>query len=137
MTSPDAPLTSAVSTSAADALLAAAIAATLAASPASRAALFARLVADIEAYMRAHPEERPWTCTVYRGTDGSHIFRGGVGHSLVVDPDGTLWRARSYEDFGTTYRFVGNTCEIDTLTPNYAQMRAYVPRVEISTTPQP
>src|SRR6185312_2009579 len=94
----------------------------------SRAEVFMRLVADIEAYMRAHPAGRPWTCTVYRGTDGSHIFRGGVGHSLVVDPAGTLWRARSYEDFDTTYRFVGNTCEIDTLTPHYAQMRAYTRR---------
>jgi hypothetical protein len=48
--------------------------------------------------MVAHPAERPWTCTIYTGTDGSRIFRGGIGHSLVIDPDGRLWRARSYED---------------------------------------
>jgi hypothetical protein len=124
----DAPLTSGVSTSAAEPLLSAAIARTLDAQPQARAALFAALVTEIEAYMRAHPEERPWTCTRYTGTDGSQIFRGGVGHSLVIDPAGTLWRARSYEDFDTTYRFVGNDCVIDTLTPKYAQMRPYLPR---------
>jgi hypothetical protein len=128
MTSAEQPLTSGVVTSAADPLLAAAIASTLQAPAASRAVLFARLMAEIEAYMRAHPEERPWTCTVYTGTDGSQIFRGGVGHSLVIDPAGRLWRARSYEDFDTTYRFEGTTCEIDTLTPKYESMREYVPR---------
>ena len=75
--------------------------------------------------MAAHPEERPWTCKVYDGTDGSAIFRGGVGHSLVIDPAGRLWRARSYEDFDTTYRFTAGSCEIDTLTPLYAQMCEY------------
>ena len=78
--------------------------------------------------MAAHPEERPWTCKVYQGTDGSAIFRGGVGHSLVIDVAGELWRARSYEDFETTYAFDGVTYEIDTLTPLYAQMREYRPR---------
>lgn len=78
--------------------------------------------------MAAHPEERPWTCTVYTGTDGSRIFRGGVGHSLVIDPEGRLWRARSYEDFETTYTFPEGGCEIDTLTPLYGQMREYLPR---------
>lgn len=78
--------------------------------------------------MAAHPEERPWTCKAYDGTDGSAIFRGGVGHSLVVDPAGRLWRAGSYEDFDTTYRFTDGSCEIDTLTPLYAQMREYRPR---------
>ena len=52
-------------------------------------------------------------------------FRGGVGHSLVIDSAGRLWRARSYEDFDTTYRFVGASCEIDTLTPLYGQMVEY------------
>lgn len=80
--------------------------------------------------MAAHPEERPWTCTVYEGTDRSAIFRGGVGHSLVVDPAGRLWRARSYEDFATTYRFLDGSCEIDTLTPLYDQMREYEVRSE-------
>ena len=78
--------------------------------------------------MAARPEERPWTCKVYRGMDGSAIFRGGVGHSLVIDPVGRLWRARSYEDFETTYVFDGNIYEIDTLTPLYSQMREYGPR---------
>lgn len=77
-------------------------------------------------FMAAHPEERPWTCTIYTGTDGSSIFRGGVGHSLVVDPEGRLWRARSYEDFETTYRFGDGTCEIDQLTPLYGKMREYL-----------
>ena len=77
--------------------------------------------------MTAHPQERPWTCTVYTGTDGSTIFRGGVGHSLVVDQEGRLWRARSYEDFDTTYRFTETSCEVDTLTPLFAQMREYLP----------
>ncbi len=78
--------------------------------------------------MAAHPAERPWTCTVYTGTDGSRIFRGGVGHSLVIDPEGGLWRARSYEDFETTYAFPEGGCEIATLTPLYGQMREYLPR---------
>jgi hypothetical protein len=65
---------------------------------------------------------------VYAGTDGSTIFRGGVGHSLVIDPDGRLWRGRSYEDFETMYRFESGTCRIDTLTPLYGQMREYQPR---------
>lgn len=78
--------------------------------------------------MAARPEERPWTCKVYQATDGSTVFRGGVGHSLVIDLDGRLWRARSYEDFETTYAFNGHTYEIDKLTPIYSQMREYFPR---------
>jgi len=77
--------------------------------------------------MAALPAERPWTCRVYAGTDGSRIFRGGVGHSLVIDANGRLWRARSYEDFETTYRIADGTCEIATLTPLYEQMREYQP----------
>jgi len=96
--------------------------------PDYREEVFARLVREIDIFMAAHPEERPWTCTVYSGTDGSTVFRGGVGHSLVIDPEGRLWRARSYEDFDTTYRFAGSACEIDTLTPLYAQMREYQAR---------
>jgi hypothetical protein len=108
-------------------MLSRAIAATLAAPAGDRARLFTRLVREIEGFMAAHPQERPWTCKVYAGTDGSTIFRGGVGHSLVIDLEGRLWRARSYEDFGTAYRFTGASCEIDTLTPLYAQMREYLP----------
>src|SRR5262249_38954283 len=101
----DEPLQSGVLTSPAAPLFSQALAATLAAPAGERAQIFTRLVREIEAFMAAHPQERPWTCSVYTGTDGSTIFRGGVGHSLVVDPDGRLWRARSYEDFDTTYRF--------------------------------
>jgi hypothetical protein len=46
----------------------------------------------------------------------------------VIDCAGQLWRARSYEDFETTYAFNGSTHEIDTLTPLYSQMREYRPR---------
>lgn len=121
-------LQSGVLTSPADALLSHAISETLRASTRDRARLFERYVREIEGYMAAHPAERPWTCTVYTGTDGSRIFRGGVGHSLVIDPKGGLWRARSYEDFETTYAFPEGGCEIATLTPLYGQMREYLPR---------
>jgi hypothetical protein len=124
----DEPLQSGVLTSAAEPMLSRAIAQTLRAPAARRAQLFAGLVREIEVFMAAHPEERPWTCTVYQGTDGSTIFRGGIGHSLVIDPTGRLWRARSYEDFDTTYRFTERSCEIATLTPLYSQMREYRPR---------
>lgn len=128
MSDPNAPLQSGVLTSPADPLLGQAIAETLKAPASERTHLFAQLIREIEAFMISRPEERPWTCQVYGGTDGSTIFRGGVGHSLVIDPSGRLWRARSYEDFDTTYSFVGTTCEIDTLTPLYAQMREFVPQ---------
>jgi len=121
-------LQSGIVTSAADPLLADAIAQTLRAPPAARVRLFTRLVGDIESFMAAHPEQRPWTCQAYIGTDGSAIFRGGVGHSLVIDPTGRLWRARSYEDFETTYLPTGNVYVIDALTPLYHQMREYHPR---------
>lgn len=122
---PSEPLQSGVVTSPADGMLSQAIAEVLEALPADRSRLFSRLVLNIEEYMTQHPEERPWTCTRYVGTDGSSIFRGGIGHSLVIDPEGRLWRARSYEDFETTYVFAGTSCEIDTLTPLYAGMREY------------
>ena len=121
-------LHSGVLSSPADTLLGQAISETLRAPIRDRARLFEQYVRDIESYMAAHPEERPWTCTVYKGTDGSSIFRGGVGHSLVIDPEGRLWRARSYEDFETTFTFSDGRCEIDTLTPRYHQMREYLPR---------
>jgi hypothetical protein len=118
-------LQSGVVTSPADAMLRHAVAETLRSAAESRAGIFERFVRDIETYMAAHPHERPWTCTVYTGTDGSRVFRGGVGHSLVIDAAGALWRARSYEDFDTTYTITATTCEIATLTPLYAQMRQY------------
>lgn len=121
-------LQSGVLTSPADAMLGEAISEALKAPGPDRARVFERSIREIETYMAAHPEERPWTCTVYGGTDGSIIFRGGVGHSLVVDTEGRLWRARSYEDFETTYAFGEGTCEIATLTPLYVQMREYLPR---------
>jgi hypothetical protein len=105
-----------------------AIAETLRAPVSERAALLERHTKEIEAFVAATTPDHPWTCTVYRGTDGSHVFRGGVGHSLVIDPQGRLWRARSYEDFETTYDVGPNTCTIATLTPLYRQMREYVPR---------
>src|SRR5258706_1421805 len=84
------PLQSGVLTSPAEPMLSRAITQTLNAPPPDRPRLFAELVGEIEAFMAAHPGERPWTCKVYRGTDGSAIFRGGVGHSLVIDPEGRL-----------------------------------------------
>src|SRR3954447_2023961 len=74
----DEPLQSGVLTSPADPMLGRAIAAALAAPAGERAQIFTRLVREIEGFMAAHPQERPWTCTVYAGTDGSTIFRGGV-----------------------------------------------------------
>lgn len=100
-------LQSGVLTSPADAMLGNAIAETLSLPTADRAAHFEKRTREIEAFMTAHPAERPWTRTVYTGTDESRIFRGGIDHSLVIDPSGRLWRA----------------CVIDTLTPLYEQMR--------------
>ena len=121
------PLTSGVVSSPADGMLRRAITKTLNASFGDRARLFERFVREIESFMAEHPDERPWTCKVYTGTDGSRIFRGGVGHSLVIDTIGRLWRARSYEDFDTKYVFTNKTCEIESLTPLYGQMREYLP----------
>lgn len=118
-------LRSGVLSSPADAMLGRAICETLSAPARDRARLFEQWVCTIESHMAAHPEERPWTCGVYTGTEGSRIFRGGVGHSLVIDPEGRLWRGRSYEDFDTTYTFCDGRCEISTLTPRFEQMREY------------
>src|SRR4051795_4110485 len=103
--------------SSADASLSDAIRQTLAAPAASRPAIFEALARDIEKMVAETCPEHPWTCQPYNGVDGSRIFRGGVGTSLVIDPEGRLWRARSYEDFETTYRIEGGTCEIETLRP--------------------
>jgi hypothetical protein len=121
-------LQSGILSSPADAMLGRAISETLRAPASERARVFEQLVREIENYMAAHLVERPWACAIYTGTDGSRIFRGGVGHSLVVDSDGRLWRGRSYEDFETTYRFSEGRCEIDTLRPLFEQMREYLPQ---------
>lgn len=118
-------LQSGVLYSPADGMLRQAIAETLQAPAADRVRLFTHWVQEIESYVAIHCPERPWTCIIYRGTDGSHIFRGGVGHSLVIDGQGRLWRTRSYEDFDTTYTITPNSCEIESLTPRYAQMQEY------------
>ena len=123
----DANLQSGVLSSPADEMLARAIYETLRAAASDRARIFEQFVREIESYMAAHPQERPWTCTIYTGTEGSRIFRGGLGHSLVIDPNGRLWRARSYEDFNTTYTFSDGKCAIGTLTPLFDQMREYQP----------
>ncbi len=96
---------------------------TLSAPADTRAAIFEKLAREIERIVAQTCTDHPWTCQVYNGLDGSRIFRGGVGTSLVIDPEGRLWRARNYEDFETMYRIEGNTCEIDTLQPIYSQMR--------------
>jgi len=125
LTMENADLQSGILTSPADEMLGRAIYETLRAPSSDRVRLFEQFVREIESYMAAHPAERPWTCTIYTGTDGSRIFRGGIGHSLVIDRNGRLWRARSYEDFQTTYTFSEEKCEIDTLTPLFEQMREY------------
>lgn len=122
------PLQSGILKSPADEMLSNAITITLQSPPAERSDIFLKLVRDIEAFFIAHPQERPWTCTVFTGTDGSRIFRGGIGHSLVIDPAGRLWRGRSYEDFETTYRMKENSYEIESLTPLYSQMRELLAR---------
>jgi hypothetical protein len=128
---PDAPaaeLRSSVHVPPGEAPLGEAIARTLRSPREERPALFARLAQEIQAFVEATAPEHPWTCTEHRGTDGSHVFRGGAGHSLVVDPEGRLWRARNYEDFETTYDITPTSCVIATLTPIYGQMREYLPR---------
>ena len=116
-------LTSGVLTSPADGLLREAIAAALEVPPADRARFLAERLGEIKAFMDERPHERPWTFSEFVGTDGSRIFRGGVGHSLVVDPHGGVWRARSYEDFETRYTITSTECHIASLTPLYADMR--------------
>jgi len=79
-----------------EAMFAEAIALALRAQASERADLFERLTGEIEALTTVPGSGlRPWTRTVYPGTDGSRIFRGTEGSSLVIDPAGRLWRARS------------------------------------------
>jgi hypothetical protein len=110
-------------------MLSKAIALTLQTPTQDRAELFELLMREIVA-VTSHPNSgmKPWTCFVHHGTDGSRIFRGGIGSSIVVDPQGRLWRARTYEDFETTYTITATSCEIATMKPNYSLMREYVIR---------
>lgn len=126
---PTEPLTSFVLTSPAEPLLREAIAEALGAEPAARVALFEQRLREIDEFMqRRHPDEMPFKFTAFTGTDGSRIFRGRAGNALVIDPAGAMWRARSYEDFDTTYTIAESNCTIDTLTPRYAEMR----RIELA-----
>jgi hypothetical protein len=110
-------------------MLSKAIAMTLQTPAQDRAELFELLTREIVAIVSApHSGMKPWTCFVHRGTDGSRIFRGGIGLSIVVDPLGRLWRARTYEDFETTYTITSTSCEIASMKPNYTLMREYVVR---------
>jgi len=118
-------LTSGVVSSPADALLREAIAIALAADPSERQELFESLLREIECFMKEFPQDRPWTYMLLTGTDGSKVFRGGTGRSVVIDPSGAIWRARSYEDFDTTYQISDNECSITSLTPKYEQMSRY------------
>jgi hypothetical protein len=108
-------------------MLSKAIALTLRTAPPDRAELFQLLMREIVAITsESDSGMKPWTCFVHNGTDGSRIFRGGIGTSIVVDPQGRLWRARTYEDFETTYTITATSCEIATMKPNYSLMREYV-----------
>ena len=102
-----------------------AIALTLEAPPGKRVELFERLLQEIVTIVSETPEMRPWKYDRHLGTDGSVIFSGGIGLSLVIDPQGQLWRARTYEDFDTRHRIVGTSCEVESMTPKYEQMRKY------------
>jgi hypothetical protein len=93
-----------------------------------RASLFERLTGEIADITTAPGSGwKPWTRTVHTGTDGSRIFRGGVGFSVVIDPQGRMWRGANHEDFATTFAITATTCEIETLTPDYSRMREYLP----------
>ena len=118
-------LVSFVLTSPADPLLRDAIAETLRAEPHARAALFEQRLREIEELMQSRPDEMPFRFWAFTGTDGSRIFRGRAGLSMVIDPAGAMWRARSYEDFDTTYTITDSGCDIASLTPHYEQMRQY------------
>jgi hypothetical protein len=114
-----------------EAMLGEAIRRALAAPPGERPDLLEQLTAEIAAVTTAPGAGlRPWTCSVRRGTDGSRIFVGGVGFSIVVDPQGRLWRAGTHEDFETTYEITETSCEIVAMAPKYGQMREYLLRQE-------
>lgn len=90
-----------------------------------RVELFERLLQDIVTIVSANPDMRPWKYDQHAGSDGSRIFSGGIGLSLVVDTEGRLWRGRTYEDFETTYTITATSCEVESMTPKYEQMREY------------
>ncbi|HEX8174939.1 MAG TPA: hypothetical protein VF543_07455 [Pyrinomonadaceae bacterium] len=119
-------LQSEISVSLGEEMLGKAIATTLLTPAQHRAELFELLMQEIAATMLASDSKKTWTYFVHQGTDGSRIFRGGTGRSIVVDPEGRLWRARTYEDFETTYTIADTSCEIDTMKPNYSLMKEYV-----------
>jgi len=116
-------LTSFVLTSPADPMLRDAIAEALRAEPQARAALFEQRLREIDAFMQSRPDEMPFKVVTFTGTDGSRIFRSRDGRSIVIDPAGAMWRARSYEDFDTEYAIAENSCTIAALTPRYEGMR--------------
>jgi len=99
---------------------------TLKAQPEERIALFEALVKYIHQSAVFDDVYKTWDYHVHTGTDGSRIFRGGIGFSLVIDPHGRIWRAATHEDFETTYTLTPTSCEIATMTPLYATMREYV-----------
>lgn len=102
-----------------------AIALTLESPPHRRVEMFERFLQDIVTIVSANPEMRPWKYNQYTGSDGSRIFSGGIGLSLVVDTEGRLWRGRTYEDFETQYKITTTSCEVESMTPKYEQMREY------------
>ncbi|AYQ32096.1 hypothetical protein DTQ70_07860 [Runella sp. SP2] len=99
---------------------------TLQARPEERAILFESFAEQIQKNAVYEDVHKSWTYHLHTGTDGSRIFRGGIGFSLVIDPQGRLWRAATHEDFETTYTITPTSCEIDTMRPLYATMREYV-----------
>jgi hypothetical protein len=99
---------------------------TLQAPPNERAILFENFTKYINKKAIYEDIQKTWTCSIHIGTDGSRIFRGGIGSSIVIDPQGRLWRAATLEDFETTYTLTPNACEINTMTPIYGKMCEYI-----------
>ena len=122
----DTQLRSGISVSPGEEMLSNAITITLQTPAKDRAELFELLLQEIVAIVSASNSEKSWTFFVHKGTDGSRIFRGGTGRSIVVDPEGRLWRARTYEDFETTYTITATSCDIETMKPKYSLMKEYV-----------
>lgn len=120
------PLQSGITVSPGEEMLSKAIALTLQTPAQHRAELFELLMQEIVVAVSALNTGKSWTYFVHQGTDSSRIFRGATGRSIVVDPEGRLWRARTYEDFETTYTSTAKSCEIATMKPNYCLMKEYV-----------